>query len=214
MAELALRAAWNDPVQAGQHFKNVLAPWCKSMWAAGHRLHVEVRLHEDAKTDRQRAYYHGVVLKTIAQQAKPNGQQYPLSVWKEHFRKEYLGHKTVTIKNPLTGKKSRTRQRVSTEDLGVKGYSQAAHLPPEAKGMKQSDLLTFPLCCTRVGIPGCHQDYDQYRLFPRAAAMAVGRAWAADTQRRILAMGLWPKALPLQNFSTGDDFERTLKNRT
>ena len=97
---------------------------------------------------------------------------------------------------------------------GIQGYSQAAHLPPEAKGMKQSDLLTFPLCCTRVGIPGCHQDYDQYRLFPRAAAMAVGRAWAADTQRRILAMGLWPKALPLQNFSTGDDFELTRKNRT
>ena len=76
---------------------------------------------------------------------------------------------------------------------GIQGHSQAAHLPPEAKGMKQSDLLTFPLCCTRVGIPGCHQDYDQYRLFPRAAAMAVGRAWAADTQRRIQAMGLWPK---------------------
>lgn len=76
---------------------------------------------------------------------------------------------------------------------GIQGHSQAAHLPPEAKGMKQSDLLTFPLCCTRVGIPGCHQDYDQYRLFPRDAAMAVGRAWVADTQRRIQAMGLWPK---------------------
>ena len=97
---------------------------------------------------------------------------------------------------------------------GIQGYSQAAHLPPEAKGMKQSDLLTFPLCCTRVGIPGCHQDYDQYRHFPREAAMTVGRAWAADTQRRIHAMGIWPKALPLQHFSTGDDFERTLKNRT
>ena len=82
---------------------------------------------------------------------------------------------------------------------GIQGYSQAAHLPPEAKGMKQSDLLTFPLCCTRVGIPGCHQDYDQYRLFPRDAAMTVGRAWAADTQRRIQAMGLWPKNLPLNS---------------
>ena len=78
---------------------------------------------------------------------------------------------------------------------GIQGYSQAAHLPPEAKGMKQSDLLTFPLCCTRVGIAGCHQDYDQYRLFPRAAAMAVGRAWAADTQRRLLTMGLVPASL-------------------
>ena len=78
---------------------------------------------------------------------------------------------------------------------GIQGYSQAAHLPPEAKGMKQSDLLTFPLCCTRVGIPGCHQDYDQYRLSPREAAMTVGRAWAADTQRRIHAMGMWPNNL-------------------
>ena len=59
-------------------------------WRAGRRLELELRLHEDAKTDRQRRYYHGVVLKSIAQQARPNGQQYPLAVWKEHFRKEYL----------------------------------------------------------------------------------------------------------------------------
>ena len=79
---------------------------------------------------------------------------------------------------------------------GIQGHSQAAHLPPEAKGMKQSDLLTFPLCCVRVGVPGCHQDYDNYRLFPKHAAMTVGRAWAKDTQRRIQAMGLWPDSLP------------------
>ena len=79
---------------------------------------------------------------------------------------------------------------------GIQGHSQAAHLLPEAKGMKQSDLLTFPLCCVRLGVPGCHQDYDNYRLFPKHAAMTVGRAWAKDTQRRIHAMGLWPKGLP------------------
>lgn len=94
MSDLAISAAWNEPVQAGQHFKTVAAPWCKSMWAAGHRLHVEVRLHEDAKTDRQRAYYHGVVLKSIADQARPNDARFPLAVWKEHFRAEYLGFKT------------------------------------------------------------------------------------------------------------------------
>ena len=80
---------------------------------------------------------------------------------------------------------------------GIQGYSQAAHLPPEAKGLKQSDLLAFPLCCVRVGVPGCHQDYDQYRMFPREAAMTVGRAWAADTRRKLLAMGLWPKGVPV-----------------
>ena len=35
-----------------------------------------------------------------------------------------------------------------------------------------------------------------------------------EVKRRLLAMGLWPKALPLQNLSTGDDFELTRKNRT
>ena len=79
---------------------------------------------------------------------------------------------------------------------GIQGHSQAAHLPPDGKGLKQCDLLTFPLCCVRVGIPGCHQDYDQYRMFNRRDAVIVGRAWAADTQRKIHAMGLWPKNLP------------------
>lgn len=124
MADIALHAVWANEQQARASFLQRVAPWCIEQWRAGHRLHVEVRLHEDAKTDRQRAYYHGVVLKTIAQQAKPNGAQYPLAVWKEHFRAEYLGSKTVTSKNPLTGKKVRRRVRVSTEDLGVKGYSQ------------------------------------------------------------------------------------------
>ena len=91
---------------------------------AGARLQLELRLAEDAKTDRQRAYYHGVVLKTIADQARPNGDRFPLAIWKEHFRAEYLGFKTVTTRNPITGKKVRRRHRVSTEDLGVKGYSQ------------------------------------------------------------------------------------------
>lgn len=124
MADIALQVHWRDQEQARTCFLQRVAPWCMQQWRAGHQLEVEIRLHEDAKTDRQRKYYHGVVLKTIAQQARPNGAQYPLATWKEHFRAEYLGHKTVTSKNPLTGKRVRRRERVSTEDLCVKGYSQ------------------------------------------------------------------------------------------
>jgi hypothetical protein len=94
------------------------------MLAAGHRLALEIRLAEDAKTDGQRKYYHGVVLAEIAKQATVNGQKFPLAVWKEWFRSEYLGFKTVTCTNPMTGKKSRRRVRKSTEDLGVKAYAQ------------------------------------------------------------------------------------------
>ena len=39
-------------------------------------------------------------------------------------------------------------------------------------------------------------------LFPREAAMTVGRAWAADTQRRIHAMGMWPKKYPYPQDTT------------
>jgi hypothetical protein len=44
---------------------------------------------------------------------------------------------------------------------GVEGYSQCAHAN-YGKGMatKASDLDTFPLCCARPGIHGCHYLHD------------------------------------------------------
>ena len=35
MADIMLQAAWNNPEQARSHFTGTMAPWCKSMWAAG-----------------------------------------------------------------------------------------------------------------------------------------------------------------------------------
>jgi len=124
MTDLVLHQEWRDPQQAHSSLSLQVWPWAKSMLAAGNRLVLEVRLAEDAKTDGQRKYYHGVVLTEIAKQATVNGQRFPLAVWKEHFRSEYLGFKTVTCTNPMTGKKSRRRVRKSTEDLGVKAYAQ------------------------------------------------------------------------------------------
>ena len=105
----AVKAVWN---------------WAKAQLSAGRPVDLEARLHEDAKTDKQRRYLHGYVLMTIARQAAPGGQRFDMRTWKEHFRAEFLGFKTVTTKNPMTGKKVRRRVRVSTEDLGVKGYSE------------------------------------------------------------------------------------------
>lgn len=98
--------------------------WAKAQLSAGRPVDLEARLHEDAKTDKQRRYLHGYVLMTIARQAAPGGQRFDMRTWKEHFRAEFLGFKTVTTKNPMTGKKVRRRVRVSTEELGVKGYSE------------------------------------------------------------------------------------------
>ena len=103
---------------------------------------------------------------------------------------------------------------------GVPGHSQCAHSNSgKGAGIKASDLDSFPLCTVHPGadgrlVQGCHENFDQGALFAKAVRRELEPVWAADTQRRILAMGLWPKALPLKNFSTGDDFELTLKNRT
>jgi hypothetical protein len=112
-----------NPQQAHAAISALFKNHIKPMTAAGNRLEMEIRLFEDAKSDRQRAYYHKAVLTEIAKQAKVNGQTFPMAVWKEHFRSVYLGFKTVTCVNPMTGKKSRRRVRKSTEDLGVKAYS-------------------------------------------------------------------------------------------
>ena len=110
---------------AQQGHMALMAGWrmAKAELMAEHRLVMEIRLAEDAKTDEQRRFYHGVILKQIAAQARPNGQKFTLAVWKEHFRKEYLGYKSVSCTDPMTGKKSRRRVRKSTEDLSVKGYA-------------------------------------------------------------------------------------------
>lgn len=52
----------------------------------------------------------------------------------------------------------------------IQGYSQAAHPNTgKAKGKKLSDADCFPLCCARLGVKGCHAQFDQYELVPRAA---------------------------------------------
>ncbi|WP_409884455.1 hypothetical protein [Acidovorax sp.] len=85
---------------------------------------------------------------------------------------------------------------------GVLGYSQCAHANTgKGASIKVSDLDSFPLCTVHPGpdgtlVQGCHERFDQGALFSKAVRRELEPAWAADTQRRILAMGLWPKNLP------------------
>lgn len=48
---------------------------------------------------------------------------------------------------------------------GIEGYSQCAHsnLAEHGKGLglKAHYLMTFPLCCARPGVLGCHAEHDQ-----------------------------------------------------
>lgn len=78
----------------------------------------------------------------------------------------------------------------------ITGYSQAAHPPPTAKGRKEDDRTTFPLCCTRPGVTGCHADFDQMRLFPRPAMRYEADRWGRQTRAAIRNAGQWPEKLP------------------
>ena len=85
----------------------------------------------------------------------------------------------------------------------VPGYSQCAHSNSgKGAGIKASDLDSFPLCTVHPGadgslVQGCHERFDQGALFLKSVRRELEPAWAADTRRRIRAMGLWPKGLPV-----------------
>lgn len=79
---------------------------------------------------------------------------------------------------------------------GVAGRSQAAHANTgKGMGLKACDLTCFPACGPRPGFQGCHAALDQGALFTKAVRRTLEPTWAADTQRRLLAMGLVPPSL-------------------
>jgi len=156
VSDILYRAELHNPEQARAVLKAHTLPWVGQQLEAGRQLVAEFRLLEDDITQRQRAYLHAVVLTEIAQYARPGDQQFPMKVWKEHFRAEFLGFEVVTSINPLTGKKHRRRVRVSTEDLGIRamaeyidriiafaatelGVQVSEPLPPELRGKRKRD---------------------------------------------------------------------------
>jgi hypothetical protein len=153
LTDILNRVELHSPDQARAVLKAHTLPWVGQQLEQGRALVAEFRLLDDDITDKQRAYLHAVVLAEIALYARPGGQQFPMKVWKEHFRKEWLGFKTVTNINPITGRKHRTRVRVSTEDLGITamaeyidkccawaaehGITISAPLPPELRPQRK-----------------------------------------------------------------------------
>lgn len=79
---------------------------------------------------------------------------------------------------------------------GIAGQSQAAHgsgagtAVCKGMGIKSCDLNCFAACVR------CHHELDQHALFSKAVRHQLEPAWAADTQRKIHAMGKWPKGIP------------------
>lgn len=121
MSDLLYRAELRSPNQAREVLRTRTLPWIGEQLGQGRELVLEVKLLDDDITERQRGYLHGVVLTEIALYGRANGgTQFPMKAWKEYFRQRLLPDRRVTAVNPMTGRKSRRRVRVSTEDLGVR----------------------------------------------------------------------------------------------
>lgn len=120
MSDILHRVELHNAEQGREVLTKSALPWVGEQLRQGRALVAEFRLLDDAITEAQRGYLHGVVLEEIHLYARPNGQQFAMPVWKEWFRSRLLPNKRVTSINPMTGKKSRRSVRVSTEDLGVR----------------------------------------------------------------------------------------------
>jgi hypothetical protein len=81
---------------------------------------------------------------------------------------------------------------------GVPGFSQCAHPNTgKAMGRKTDDRLSFPLCSTRIAIPGCHALFDQGALFGKDERRAIEPEFGRRTRQKLIAAGQWPKRLPM-----------------
>lgn len=99
---------------------------------------------------------------------------------------EHEGYRRLVAARPCIHCRKANRSQHAHENEG------------KGKGLKLDDRRAMPLCCDEPGAEGCHTQFDQYRLLPggRAAHVAQGRIWAAQTRADITAEGLWPKNLP------------------
>lgn len=93
--------------------------WCKLKLRDGKPLEVNAAEWQDDMSARQRRFLHGPVLGQITEQARgEGGQRYAMKVWKELFREQFLG----TTHEMVAGRPVEIRR--STEDLGIKAYSE------------------------------------------------------------------------------------------
>ena len=57
---------------------------------------------------------------------------------------------------------------------GLEGSSQAAHIRGHGMGIKASDYECVPLCCARLGVRGCHAEFDATRTLPGKSRTETG----------------------------------------
>lgn len=91
--------------------------------ADGKPARMVVEPFERDRSLQQNAYYWGVVLKEIAEQANLGGDRYVAEAWHIHFKRLYLGYSIKKVQLPGKKRKSIVRELKSTKRLSVRKFS-------------------------------------------------------------------------------------------
>jgi hypothetical protein len=100
----------------------------------GQRVRFTVAEAQDDITVKQRGFLHAAVLPQIAEQVRVGGELYVTAVWKEHLKDLFIKDRWDMVRLPFvkdrktglwkpSSKKVPVKRRKSTEELGIKGYS-------------------------------------------------------------------------------------------
>lgn len=85
-------------------------------------LRVIVTSKSPDRLDTQIAYYFGVLLKAISEQAFVGGQKHEKLIWDRHYRLKYLPYETKI--NPMTGEEFIVAHELKRGKIGVKRMTQ------------------------------------------------------------------------------------------
>lgn len=98
----------------------------ESMIQAGKPVQVTLTEWEDDLSARQRAFLHAAVFPQIAEQVRvgEKGERFVAKTWKEFYREKFLGSRWEMVKLPGQKRATPRKVRNSTEDLGIKAYSE------------------------------------------------------------------------------------------
>lgn len=99
-----------------------------AMLNAGQRVELKVTRARDPIRATQRKFLKDVVCAQIAEQASVNGVRFTKQIWAEYFRARFLGSRFDEVQTPNDPEPHVVETPISSESLGVKGYSEHTDL--------------------------------------------------------------------------------------
>ena len=108
----ALSITLTDPQSAHVAMQGTVWPHIKAMTSAGHKLTLTIKRAEDQRSLHQNAWYWGILLKEISEQARIGGQRYTVDAWHQLGKRQHLARKVT--KSTVAGRK----RKVVTVSIG------------------------------------------------------------------------------------------------